>query len=214
MLPYSKKEFSICIENKELTFSGPADLDEVLNSLTEEQYSNDQFQPYWAEFWPSAEILLKFIKSHQFSPETLACELGCGLGIVSSVLAHKGCNIISTDISSMGCRYAFSNLRRNGFTPRVFRGDWSSIGLKNAFDLVAASDVLYESRMIEPVLKCIKEIIKKNGKAWIADPCRRHWEDFKVRASVFGFKTRIIAKEMAENRLTRVEILELSNENG
>jgi 2-polyprenyl-3-methyl-5-hydroxy-6-metoxy-1,4-benzoquinol methylase len=211
----SFKETDLVIKSKNgtLNFTCPANPDEVLDSITEEQYEKDCFLPYWAELWPSSKVFFEFIDKQHFPSGTLVCELGCGLGIISSLLASKGCTVISVDIAIDGCGYTHTNIERNGFTPRVICGDWRNIALKKRFDIVAASDVLYESRWIHPVLSCIGSLLKENGKAWIADPCRRHWEEFKTAAISSGFKSRICANGLTDNKLTKVEIIELIKSN-
>jgi SAM-dependent methyltransferase len=209
MRSYREKEFSFNLSNGTLRFISPANPDEVLDTISNEQFEKDRFLPYWAELWPSSKVLFQFIEKQHFPPECLVCELGCGLGIISTLLAGKGCTVISVDIASDGCYYAHANIKRNGFSPRVFCGDWRNMALKTEFDIVVASDVLYESRWKMPVLSCIRSLLKEKGKAWIADPCRRHWEEFKVAANSSGFESRICESQPAENGLTKVEIIEL-----
>jgi 2-polyprenyl-3-methyl-5-hydroxy-6-metoxy-1,4-benzoquinol methylase len=209
MKSFRETELVFNLQNRTLRFICPANPDEVLDSITEEQYEKDRFLPYWAELWPSSKVFFEFLKKQSFPPGTLVCELGCGLGVISALLADKGCTVISVDIASDGCGYTHANLERNGFVPRVICGDWRNIALKNQFDIVVASDVLYESRWIHPVLSCISSLLKKTGKAWIADPCRRHWEEFKTAANSSGFKSGICESHFADNKLIKVEIIEL-----
>lgn len=208
MSSFKDKELVLNLQKGNLRITCPANPDEVLDSVTEEQYEKDRFLPYWAELWPSSKVLFEFIEEQHFPSGTLVCELGCGLGVISTLLASKGCTVVSVDIASDGCGYTYANLERNGFVPRVICGDWRNMAFKNEFDLVVASDVLYESRWINPVLNCIRSILKASGKAWIADPCRRHWEEFKTSANS-GFKTNICTSRFADNKLMKVEILEL-----
>lgn len=209
-LPFFPKKSSISAGGYSLNFLCPENPDIVLNSITDKDYDKDQFLPYWAEYWPSAQIFLSFILQQSFKPETEVCELGCGLGILSTAFFIRKCKTFSVDISHQACMYSFQNIFLNGYFPKIICSDWRQIGFKKKFDLVAASDILYESRWIEPVLSCINSLLSDGGKAWIADPCRRYWIRFKNRAKEYGFVLKSIKYEKIKNRKIDVEILEIS----
>jgi len=210
-MPFPSQQIILKTAEKNFQFLCPQDPDMVLDSITDEQYEKDKFLPYWAEHWPSAQVLFPFIEKSKTllsSPNTRICELGCGLGIVSALLAQFNCLVFSVDISPQACIYSKENIFRNGGTPRVTVSDWRAMAFKKQFDFVVASDVLYEQRWINPILSCIKSLLKPGGKAWIADPCRRFWEIFKQTACQYGFKVKIIHTGMVNK--TKVEIVELS----
>lgn len=208
-MPFPSQEFTIQGSSKSFNFLCPANPDDVLDSIREEQYEKDKFLPYWVENWPSAQVLFPFIENTAIEPNTRICELGCGLGVISAALSTKSPYIISLDISPDACIFCNRNMHRNGAIPRVIASDWRAIAFKTQFDLVVASDILYEQRWITPVLDCIKALLKPEGKAWIADPCRRFWEQFKQSAVQNGFSTNILHQEKTNNGKTQVEILEL-----
>ncbi len=210
-MPFPSQEITLNTREKTLKLLCPQDPEMVLNSITDEQYEKDKFLPYWAEHWPSAQVLFPFIeksKTQLSTPNTRICELGCGLGIVSSLLAQFNHSVFSVDISPQACIYSKENISRNGGISRVIVSDWRAMAFKKEFDLVVASDVLYEQRWIDPVLNCIKGLLKPGGKAWIADPCRRFWEIFKQTAAQSGFTVKIIHNGTVNK--TKVEIVELS----
>jgi predicted nicotinamide N-methyase len=212
-LPFFPKKFNISTEYYSLDFFCPDNPDIVLDSISNSDYNKDQFLPYWAEHWPSAQIFLTYILQQSFKPDIEVCELGCGLGIISTAFLIRKCKTLSVDISHQACRYAFENISLNGYSPKVICGDWRNIGLKKKFDLIAASDILYEFRWIDPVLSCIDSLLSNGGKAWIADPCRRYWIRFKNRAKEYGFAIKTIKYEYVENRKINIEILEISRRN-
>jgi len=212
-MPFPSQQIVIETAGKDFRFLCPQDPDMVLNSITDEQYEKDKFLPYWAEHWPSAQVLFPFIgksKTELSAPNTRICELGCGLGIVSALLAQINHSVFSVDISPQACIYSKENILRNGGTPHVIVSDWRAMAFKKEFDFVVASDVLYEQRWIDPILSCIKSLLKPGGKAWIADPCRRFWEIFKQTAARSGFTVKIIHTGTVNK--TKVEIVELSED--
>lgn len=209
-MPFPSQEFTISTKEKTYRFLCPHDPNDVLNSITEQQYEKDKFLPYWAEHWPSAQVFFPFISNHPDIKDLISCELGCGLGVISAALSPKCASVFSVDISPQACVYAYENIRLNGGTPRVIASDWRAMPYRSQFDLIVASDVLYEQRWIEPILNCVKQLLKPNGKAWIADPCRRFWQEFKTTASEMGFQVRLIHQGEANEGKTRVEVIELT----
>jgi predicted nicotinamide N-methyase len=208
-LPFPPQEFSVTSGNKTMQFYCPKDADEVLNAISDEHYEKDQFLPYWVEHWPSAQVLFPFVMQSDFAENTRICELGCGLGIISAATASRSLYTLSVDISPEACIFAHTNIERNGGIPRVMSSDWRHMGVKIRFDQIIASDVLYEERWIEPILECINAIMTRDGKAWIADPRRKHWGNFKTAASKMGFIQEVIHSGSANEGKTTIEILEL-----
>lgn len=188
----------------------PADVDDVFDAIVEEQYEKDRFLPYWAERWPSSTHFLSFVMNAAVPSSTRICELGCGLGIVAAALANKGHTVIATDIALDGCRFARHNIAANGGTARVVCADWRTMPFNKPFDLIVASDILYEERWIGPILDCIDTLLARNGEAFIADPCRRFWELFKVRAKEREYSISVRERSLIDNGKTTVEIVSLS----
>lgn len=210
-MPFPSQQIVLKTSEKVFRFLCPQDPDMVLDSITDEQYEKDKFLPYWVEHWPSAQVLFPFIEKSRTllsAQELRICELGCGLGIISALLAQFNDSVFSVDISPQACIYAKENILRNGGTPRVVVSDWRSMAFKKQFDLIVASDVLYEHRWIDPILNCIKNLLKPDGKVWVADPCRRFWESFKQTAVQSGFTVKTIHTGTVNK--TNVEIVELS----
>ncbi len=213
-LIYNTDKFQLkdpCGTGQTFKFIRPADPDEVLDAISNEQYEKDHFLPYWAELWPSSQALFNYIFSLQLPARTKVTELGCGLGHISSVLAFRGLNVLSMDISPIACKYAHKNIIQNGGNASVICCDWRFIPIKpQSSDLIIAADILYERRWIEPVLLTIKTILRPKGKVLIADPCRKFWEEFKFQAKKRDFSVSVIHKETVNEEKTIVEILEIN----
>lgn len=195
-----------------LNITMPVNPEALLDTMTDEEYEKDQLLPYWAEQWPASRPLLDFLSTMIFPDTWLMCELGCGLGTVSAALSSSRSSkalTTATDISFEGCRFAATNIRNNGGMPRVFCSDWRHPPLKKRFDVVIASDVLYEERWIGPIIDCINQLLTPDGRAWIADPCRRFWPKFKKRVVEQGFSYEIVAGPAANVDGGSFEIMEL-----
>jgi predicted nicotinamide N-methyase len=141
--------------------------------ISEADFERDERLPYWAELWPSSTILAHFIVgAHLQSARTI--ELGCGVGLVSIAAALAGHDVLATDYYEDALLFtranAFRNLARDIDTDSI---DWRAIpSTLPRFDLVLASDVLYESRYADLVAHTIDRMLSSNGLAYIADPGR------------------------------------------
>jgi SAM-dependent methyltransferase len=189
----------------------PSNPTDVLDQLSEEAYSKDKFLPYWAEQWPSSDTMLDFLSNCNLDPADTIIELGSGLGIIATYLSLKGCKAIATDISHEALLFTKTNVELNKFPAFPCCVDWRALPFKSRFDLLIASDVLYEQRWINPILSSCKHLLKPGGKAFIADPCRTFWPEFKRRSVEEGFEIQLkhTGKIMPQN--ITVEILELQN---
>jgi ETFB lysine methyltransferase len=210
-LPFPPTTFSLTYNNRELHFALPADPDSLFNTITEQQYLKDRFLPYWAERWPSADLFFTFLMKQSLPAGYRIGELGCGLGVATCALAIKNHFVVATDIAFHGCCFASYNIAMNGGTPAVLCADWRHLPFRaNTFDLIIASDILYEERWINPVLDCIDTFLTAEGKCWIADPSRRFWYLFKQAVAKRGFRQHIVDSGTTNDGKTTIEILEIS----
>jgi SAM-dependent methyltransferase len=189
----------------------PSDPDDVLDQIPEKAYDKDKFLPYWAELWPSSGIMLNYLKNCELTtPQSTIIELGCGLGIISTFLSLLGHTVVATDISYEALLFAKINSEQNKTRTHPCCVDWRVLPFKSRFDLIVASDILYESRWIDPVLTCCKHLLKPGGKAIIADPCRTFWQEFKRRSFEKGFHSTVAFTDIVKPQNITVEILELT----
>lgn len=188
----------------------PRNPERVLDTISDEQYEKDKFLPYWAEMWPSSEVLFKYLTENPVKKDFRVIELGCGIGHISAFLVSRGIDTVATDISWEACCYARHNTISNGGKGKSICCDWrNSPFAPNTFDLVIASDVLYEKRWIDPVLSFSLELVSDNGEVLVADPCRKHWSEFKHCADQCGLEIRIAARETVNDGNTTIEIASL-----
>jgi predicted nicotinamide N-methyase len=178
--------------------------------MTEEQYEKDKFLPYWAQQWPASLALFNYISSYFQSVIPLSgivCEMGSGLGIISMLLSAGKKRIVATDIAYDACRYSMYNMGQYSSYPMALCSDWRSSPFKIKFDCILASDILYEQRWISPVLDFLRSSLKNDGTAFIADPCRQWWQEFKNTAVGQGFTLNKTWEELVNQGKTTVEVL-------
>jgi predicted nicotinamide N-methyase len=163
--------------------------------------------PYWAEHWPAADVLARYLAARALPETSRVLDLGCGLGVLSSL--HAGRRMVSCDISLDSCEFTFVNVIRNGGTARVCCADWRRPPFTRVFDLVVAADILYERGWTGGVLDCLETVLAPGGRAWIADPRREEWDEFKRASRSRGFFCEPLTEETVNTGLTHVEVVEI-----
>jgi predicted nicotinamide N-methyase len=210
MLPIPFIRFSMHYKTEHFEFVRPADPESILDSMSDEEYEKDKMLPYWAEQWPASFAMFNFMSgkgSSALPPHGFVVELGSGLGIVASVCAKKGIRCVATDISIDACRFSRHNILLHAQKALVLCTDWRHACLKPVIACVIASDIMYEQRWIAPVIEFLNASLAPRGTAYIADPCRQWWEEFKTSAYKAGFSSSLAWEEYVNEGKTRVEIL-------
>lgn len=141
--------------------------------ISESDFERDERLPYWAELWPSSTVLASFVTGDR-RPRGRAIELGAGVGVVSIAAALAGYEVLATDYYEDALLFARANAWRNlGRELETALVDWRAIPTAlPRFDVVLASDVLYESRYAPLVAGTIDRFLAPRGVAYVADPGR------------------------------------------
>lgn len=141
--------------------------------IDETDFERDERLPYWAELWPSSTVLASFVMGDR-RPLGRAVELGAGIGLVSIAAAMAGHEVVATDYYEDALLFARANAFRNlGREIDTHLVDWRAIPeALPRFDVVLASDVLYETRYAPLVAGTIDRFLAARGVAYVADPGR------------------------------------------
>jgi len=156
----------------EHTFSilKPANSDDLIR---EEDFVKDERLPYWADVWPSSIVLAEKLLELDGSGRT-AIELGCGVGLSTLAATTAGFDVLATDYYEDALDVTRANVFRNlGTTARTRLVDWRHLPDDlGTFDLLFASDVLYEKEYAELLPVILRGLLTPDGIALIADPGR------------------------------------------
>ena len=102
----------------------------------------------WSLFghvWPSGRLLAEAMATHDIAGKRIL-ELGCGLGLASLVLRHRGADVVASDYHPLAETFLAYNSALNELPAvayRTLRWDAPNESL-GRFDLIIGSDVLYE----------------------------------------------------------------------
>jgi predicted nicotinamide N-methyase len=156
------------LDGRDLRLLRPRDAEALLD---EGAFEREEFLPYWAELWPSSLALARAIAGRALrGARTL--ELGCGLGLPSIAAALAGGRVLATDWSEDAVTMTAANAERNDAVVETLLCSWTEpepILARAPWDLVLASDVLYERRNAELLLDLLPRL---GDEVLLADPGR------------------------------------------
>ncbi|MBN1488456.1 MAG: methyltransferase domain-containing protein [Phycisphaerae bacterium] len=193
--PIRRQHWTVGGEPFELIW--PADMDALLDDpRTRERFRKDEYMPYWATPWPSAALLAEHVLTHCRPGAGRAIDLGCGVGLVAIAAARAGWTVTAADYDADALKFSEENARLNGVTlAGTARVDWRTPFVAEPFDLVLASDVLYERRHNGPVARWIAAALAPDGLALVSDSNRGAAEGFPAIAAAAGLAVERLACE-------------------
>ena len=148
----------------------PSSAEDLIN---EADFERDERLPYWADIWPSAVAMARVLPT--LAPQPMrTLELGCGLGLVTVAALQLRHDVTATDYYDDALLFT----RRNALAtvarePHTAIADWRAWpDSLTEFDLILASDVLYERQYAPIVADVIVKALAPGGTAFVADPGR------------------------------------------
>ena len=160
----------------------------------------DAVDPYWGKVWdsaiPSAECVLKNDWALAAGLKTI--ELGCGLGLVGITGLLAGLDVTFSDHEPQAVERAIENAATNGFENcDGLVMNWAK-PVSEKFDVILASDVLYEASSHEALLTTASKLLLPSGKFCIGDPGRWLAKDFLNLAMDDGWKVKLFDGDMKQ----------------
>jgi len=158
----------IPLDGRDLRLLRPRDAEALLD---DHAFEHEEYLPYWAELWPSSLALARTIAGRSLrGARTL--ELGCGLGLPSIAAALAGGRVLATDWSAEAVAMTAENAERNDAPLETLVCSWTQpepLIERGPWDLVLASDVLYEARNVDVLVALLPRLGRE---VWLADPGR------------------------------------------
>jgi predicted nicotinamide N-methyase len=173
-----------------VTLHHPRDADDLID---EAAFAIDERLPYWADVWPSARVLAERILNTRVDDRRFL-ELGCGSGLVSVAAAIAGFDVTATDYYDEALRFTALNVLVNtGVLIETRAADWRRFPHDmGRFELVVASDVLYEQEHAALIASVLDKTMTGRGSAIIADPGRVAAPEFVDQCKQRGMPAAIV----------------------
>ena len=145
----------------------------------------------WALFgvvWDSSQVLARLMADFDIDGKR-TLELGCGMALSSLLLNRRGADITATDYHPEAGAFLEANTRLNEDSDiPFFRADWNQHGSKEGlFDLIIASDVLYENFNLSSLARFVEDHARPTCDVVIVDPGRKQQGAFGKLMSLYGF---------------------------
>jgi len=181
------------VETKSRTFSilRPRNSDDLIR---EEDFVKDERLSYWADIWPASTVLASHLVSLAGKDRVRGrgLELGCGVGLVTMAAMIAGYDMLATDYYTDALAFTRANAWRElGREPKTQMIDWRKFPRSaRGFDLILASDVLYEKEYAELLPKIFKRALAPGGMVILADPGRIGVPEFVDECRYTGLEIR------------------------
>jgi predicted nicotinamide N-methyase len=193
---------------------GVAGVDQlIIRSLLDRQQFADPLQaaerlgissatwPLFGLLWPSGAQLAAYLALRPVTAGERILEIGCGLGLASLVGHRRGADVTASDCHPLAGLFLLENIRLNAMAPLKYRhGHWSAtalqrqhavddglLALRGRFDLIMASDVLYERDDEGQLARFIGRHAAAGAQVWIVDPDRGNRGAFNRHMATQGF---------------------------
>jgi predicted nicotinamide N-methyase len=178
---------TVQVGGRDVELLSPANADDL---ISEDDYVKDERLPYWADLWPSAQILAEEVRTMRLAGQRVL-ELGCGMGLVAIAATMAGAAVTASDYYDDALLFARLNAAEaTGETIATRMIDWSRMPADlGRFDVVLASDVLYEPRYAAMVAGAIAATLARGGEAIVADPGRIALPSFREEAAALGLSS-------------------------
>ena len=154
--------------------------DRFLDELSREDSEGRLFLPYWIYLWESAIALARHVseKREAFTDQHIL-EIGCGFGLAGIAASQAGAKVVFTDFEHDALLFSIHNAQQNGIDSAIFvQMDWNAPCFHSKFDVILASDVIYEEQNWKPILCLLQSLLADEGIALFSEPNRKNADGF------------------------------------
>jgi predicted nicotinamide N-methyase len=164
---------TVQVADLNFTITRPRSAEDLID---EDEYTDDERLPYWADLWPSGRALAAALAGRELAGARIL-ELGAGLGLPSLVALARGAQPLATDWYPVALRFARANAAAAGLPPlATLEVNWSAppdaLRSHGPFDLIVGADIAYEARHAAQLAPLIEELATVRTTVLIADPRR------------------------------------------
>ncbi len=143
----------------------------------------------FGQLWPAGRLLAQAMSRFDIEGKRIL-ELGCGIGLASLVLQRRGGDIVASDIHPLAEPFLAYNAALNALPAVHYRHlRWDvELPALGRFDLIIASDVLYESTHATLLAGVVERHASPEAEVVITDPGRGESGRFSRMLGAAGFE--------------------------
>ncbi|NMD43601.1 MAG: methyltransferase domain-containing protein [Firmicutes bacterium] len=143
-----------------------------LEALFDDAADPDQV-PCWAEAWPAARGLAEYLLEGPALEGKEVLELGAGVGLPGVACGLRDAAVTFSDFQQRALQLCEANARLHRLNRyRLLLADWRSHTFREHFDLVLASDIAYEPRLLPHLKRVLLEACRPGGRIYFSHPAR------------------------------------------
>lgn len=141
-----------------------------------------QWEPFWAQAWPSAQQLANWmleqkIQGREDWTRMRVLDLGCGVGLNGCVAAAKNAKVTFADYAAPSLLFARYNSWPWRHHVECCELDWHKDVFSQSFDVILGADIVYEQRNWDALNRFFKLNLRSKGEIWLTEPGRDTGED-------------------------------------
>src|SRR5262245_51716044 len=183
---------TVFVDDYTFRIDRPVDSDKLLDHpWCRSAYAADDYVPYWPTLWPSARMLAKAVLREPWEtyPQPVhVLEVGCGLGLAGIACLARGLRVTFSDVDETAIAFAAANARLNGFPDfRTVPIDFRCPPADVKYSVVIGSDLMYEERLVDPLIGLLRAVLAPGGVCLITDPDRTPARRFRWKLEEAGF---------------------------
>lgn len=141
-----------------------------------------QWEPFWAQAWPSALELAHWMHAPERRPQwagQTVLDLGCGVGLCGCVAAALGSQVTLADYAEPAIWFAAANVWPWRERAEAFVIDWHHDQLPTKYDFILGADIVYEQRNWPALVKFFANHTTESGQIILTEPGRDTGETFQ-----------------------------------
>ncbi len=169
----------------------------------------------FGQLWPAGRLLAQAMDRFDIQGKRIL-ELGCGIGLASLVLMQRGGDVVASDIHPLAEPFLAYNAALNALPAVHYRQlHWDrELPTLGTFDLIIASDVLYEQDHAALMADVIRRHANPTAEVVVADPGRGNSARFSrmLDQQGFGLESTRHAMDEADTAPFRGRLLHYSRE--
>ena len=142
----------------------------------------ESLAPYFGAIWPAALALAGFLEQPEWAaklPGKSVLEIGCGLAVPGIIAAKHGASVVVSDNHPDVPRFLERNVALNEPVSLDFSDGDAVTNVDKRYDMVIASDVLYEARLVQVFAEKMSRLVTPEGVCLMADPGRPYIQQFE-----------------------------------
>jgi 2-polyprenyl-3-methyl-5-hydroxy-6-metoxy-1,4-benzoquinol methylase len=172
---YAVDTVPLTIGNRTLKILQIKDYEEYVVDLIDGKGAAIKDLPFWAKVWESSFLLAYFLGKQPVVFGQQMLEIGCGMGIVGIYAALCGHRVTVTDINEDALLFARANALLNAVPQvRVRALDWNSSDLKETYDVILGSEVVYDRQSYPALVRFLRRTLDPKGIIFLAKNAELH----------------------------------------